>query len=723
MPREFPSSPFKASASPEKAPKKSKFKVPGMVKALGLAAGLHAAAYATPDVVERVEQYQEEARREENRERIERNRAEAVRRALAEIEAGDLHFWEFIRDTDRADMEAAEMPVPSASEVERNFNEVTERLLEQQQGYHEVHNDEDREYLQESLRVAFEGYYYTAGMGEADIQTFFHERGGPCEMISLAIVSALDRAGYEGVGIRYYPPDEAGIGHAAPSLTFTDDGGVVHEIDLVGGGAVVPGGVTLPLDEVVREYASQHGLLPREGAVPVSDQAGESVSRGWSLSVPMPAEARPFAGNAPFYSAEIFGAYRTDEQGNVIEDGELSPGVSTEDLRLEEHANVQDAERFVERAFERVVTYGSDRSGAGSEIYTRSALSEAEWVRLSELLGWVEQGLEAEGLAPYERLSRLGAAVGLYRLASLESAFLPRRQLHQFAEHRIARYQAEAAPILEAHMEDHAFFFDGLTQVAEGNVGFEIGLSVLGEQGGRMLVNYYDLISAEYEAELMGASARALTYILLVPETCDAGLERAARLHISQQFLLARSLSFIALSNPEHSHTAEDHPIFMGSDPFSRNYRAYEALFEQRHLDERLAGGHIEAVYPEIDGHSTYPFEPSHESREAFTPDPSIRINHFSEVMDEIHRYAETHGFDAAWEQEVRVFAALNLTERIRNFGLWHHWRLFQRIQAEQRPLLVEIAQWMRSIPNQQMQTEANELEEFIRHSRRIDGD
>lgn len=640
MSRELPSSPFQAPASPEKAQKKpkQKRKMPTLVKALGLAAGLHAAAYSVPDVAERIGEYQEAERVEANRERIEHDRAAAVARALEEIRTGNLHFWEFIRDTDRADMEAAGLEVPDETEVETGFNEVARRLQSEQQGDHEIRDSEDMAHLRASLRAAFKGYYYTAGTGESDIQTYFQEHGGPCGMISLAVASTLDHAGFEGVGLRFYPPNETGWSHVAPSLAYVDDDGVVHEIDLVGGGDVVPGGVTLPLEKVVSEYAIQHGLLAREGATPtkmvgfgsasrdVLSSANVGPPRGWGLSVPMPADARPFTGNPPYYSADIFGADPADETRN--EEGALSwPG---------DYPFRDSVESFIPRVFDRRITTVSNQNEV--DIDVRVALTESELGELSNTIGWAERKL-LEASEPDDRLYRLTTLIGLYRLASDEASLGRRAQIRDFTQERIRRYTGEAEEILVPHIADGVFLDRYLAGwMSRDSKTSSLGLALLHENGGHALINLYDYYTMRSGDEFFGLKSNVLVAALLNGTSHDGALERANQLTTQNQFIAASDLRRFYFNG--RSSFRNEGPIMDGSDMFSRNCQAYRALFDNTDFVARVMGGRFFRKEEEVLYASP---------TDRFQELPGQQFRNLNEMRAYVERYATAHDFDQEW--------------------------------------------------------------------------
>lgn len=668
---EKPGNPFEAAKKDvsnaliiEKTSKKSKFKVPSLVKAVGLAAGLHGAAYVAPDIAERVEQYQEEVRAEENRERIERNREAAVRRALAEIEADDLNFWKFIRDTDRADMEAAGIPVPSAEEVERNFRAVADRIIAEQQGYFEVHTDEDRAYLQETLRLAFEEYYYTAGMGESDIQTFFHDRGGPCGMISLAVVSALDRAGYEGLGVRYYPAGETGPGHVAPSLRYTDSVGVEHEIDLVGGGSVAPGGVTLPLEEVVRLYAGQYDLLPEEGVSEETPSGVVGSPRGWGISIHFPPDARPFGGDVPLFAEGIIGAYHTNEEGQIVDErGEVVEDVSgheetgfeqTIDEWQETHEFEDDSQDFLARLYDRHVTHAPPASPEEADFDVRIGLSDRELARLSETITWSERRLRRSE-HPDATLFETLRLVGLYRLAAREAALLRRTQIHEVAELNADRYAQEAEALLEPHLNDGRFLNLYLTGgISRDSTTSALALGSLGEMGGRALLNLYDDYTRQYGNELFGNKANVLTAAILNETSRADALERANQLSIRDQFKLI-GLSF-AQSAFREGENGREGLLMDGDDALSRNNRAFQALFDTLDFTASVTGGRFL--------HDGREVVRGLSSIDEFEELPGREFRSLEQAFEYVERYARSHGFDQDWIEVVRenlVFEIISL--------------------------------------------------------------
>jgi hypothetical protein len=488
------------------------------------------------------------------------------------------------------------------------------------------------------LRAAFKGYYYTAGTGEEDIQTFFHEHGGPCGMISLAVASALDRAGFEGVGLRYYPPNETGWGHVAPSLAYVDDDDVVHEIDLVGGGDVVPGGVTLPLERVVREYAIQHGLLAREGAKPskmvgfgsasrsVVGSANVARSRGWGLSVPMPAEATPFTGNPPYYSADIFGADSTDETENE-EDALSWPG---------DYLFRDSVENLIPRVFDRRITAVSNENEI--DINVRVALTESELSELSNTIAWAE-GKLLQAKDPYDRLYRLTTLIGLYRLASDEASLGRRAQMRDFTQERIRRYTDEAEEILVPHVADGVFLDRYLAGwMSRDSKTSSLGLALLSENGGRALINLYDYYTRGSGDELFGHKSNVLVAALLNGASYDEALARANQLSTHNQFRAASDLRRFYFNG--RSSFRSEGPTMDGSDMFSRNCRAYRALFDNTDFVARVMGGRFFRKEEEVLYASP---------TDRFQELPGRQFRNLNEMRAYVERYATAHDFDQEW--------------------------------------------------------------------------
>ena len=439
-----------------------------MAKNLLLALGLHGALVGGPKAKEVGEDVYHEVAAAIG-ERVEQHRIQAARervveRAREEMRQGRLNLWEFLRDSDAIELLAAGERDHQLETVEQRHAEAVRIFRERLGGLEEVRSREDMERVMQALQAAFDGYHYYGGFGEGDVIRFFEDEGGPCVMNSLGVLSVIGATPLRRqIGINVYPPNEEGIGHWAPALTFETTNHRREQADLVAGRPAMPTSAHLTPEQIVEDYALQHNLADvgtRVRRLFRSDStSGRSVASrreeqegprsGWNISE---AEFRrtdhPYPSNlVPLYGRLMArGGY---DQQPIRPDAAPSgremhprPRHSLGEIMYNYQSLVGDVQ----------ITGGELEQGGRVPFVARGALSEAGWEALSEVIDDCEEQLRFADTPVLKYRSHLGLAM-VYRMVERAASLALRRQIYELSRQRADRHAREALALLTPAMQ------------------------------------------------------------------------------------------------------------------------------------------------------------------------------------------------------------------------------------------------------------------------------
>lgn len=555
-----------------------------------------------------------------------RDRITNIRQARFEITHNRLDFWRFIQDAAATDnQEAIHSQEINPAQINRNLTHVVARLQTR------WHNQPIRSMaavrnLKESLRFAFQGLHYFRSKSSINPAKLFRDQGGGCGSISLAIVAALNKSGStENLGIRFYEAGEDDQeAHLAPTLIFTDEQGVTQEVDLTTGHTAFPAGSRLSLAELVEAYAVHHQLPNTTNWPNTILVQGEDRDLGFAF--PTPVDHRPYNNSdSSFYAEDIFTQDETGGQNSQTN------RENEANIALTETQNRDRTNDFVMRNFysQQVTQSNTDLGPNDVDVVLVPNMTTTDWTNLSNAISWTERHLRLHPQS-MEYLQRLGDAIALYQLAHDKLVLNRQIDPSNAAADKLRIYRQRATEWFAAH-QDHTDIITALRTVPDQSTFKEraLALAVLGDQGSRILFDFYDYIS---EPSQTYNRYQALGILLISDSTRSEAMKRANALPLYERYYLIeitrgtsvhedRQFDWTAINNMP--------AVFAGADEFSVAYRDQDNLFGT--LFFRM----IENIA----------------NRYHVTP-----LGSLTQLTHEIHQYAASHHKDAHWESETIAY-------------------------------------------------------------------